>query len=148
MIVKVEEPIDGEFDLMHENQVLFTYLHLAADKSLTEKLLKKGSIGIAYETIQTDRGSLPLLAPMSAVAGRLSIQAGAYCLEAKNGGRGILLSGVPGVKPATVVIMGAGVAGINACFAAVGSGARVTILDKSQERVDYTSDVMRGELQR
>jgi alanine dehydrogenase len=85
---------------------------------------------------------------MSAVAGRLSIQAGAYCLEAKNGGRGILLSGVPGVKPATVVIMGAGVAGINACFAAVGSGARVTILDKSQERVDYTSDVMRGELQR
>jgi alanine dehydrogenase len=122
MIVKVEEPIDGEFDLMHENQVLFTYLHLAADKSLTEKLLKKGSIGIAYETIQTDRGSLPLLAPMSAVAGRLSIQAGAYCLEAKNGGRGILLSGVPGVKPATVVIMGAVLLALTPVLLRLGAG--------------------------
>lgn len=142
MIMKVKEPIDPEFEWMHDGQILFTYLHLAADKNLTEKLLKKKVIGIAYETIQTDRGSLPLLAPMSAVAGRLSIQAGAYCLEVINGGMGILLSGVPGVHPAHISIFGAGVAGMNACHSAVGSGARVTIVDINLERLNYIMDVI------
>jgi len=144
MILKVKEPVGQEFEWVHEDQILFTYLHLAADKNLAERLIDKKIVAIAYETIQTDKGSLPLLAPMSAVAGRLSIQAGAYCLEAKNGGMGILLSGVPGVRPAYVVILGAGVAGINACFGAVGSGARVSILDIDQERLNYINDVMRG----
>ena len=119
MILKVKEPLPQEFDLMREDQVIFTYLHLAADKDLTEKLIEKKIVGIAYETIQTENGSLPLLAPMSAVAGRLAVQAGAYCLEAQTGGRGILLSGVPGVRPAYVVIIGAGVSGLHACFSAV-----------------------------
>jgi len=144
MIVKVKEPLPQEFGLMREDQIVFTYLHLAADRNLTEKLIEKKIIGIAYETIQTENGSLPLLAPMSAVAGRLSVQAGAYCLEAKTGGMGILLSGVPGVRPANVVIVGAGVSGLHACFSAVGSGARVSILDINQERLDYINDVMRG----
>jgi len=107
-------------------------------------LIEKKIIGIAYETIQTDKGSLPLLAPMSAIAGRLSIQAGAYCLEAQNGGMGILLSGVPGVLPAHVVIIGAGVAGMNACHSAVGNGAITSILDINQDRLNYIHDVMRG----
>lgn len=144
MILKVKEPLPQEFDLMRKDQIIFTYLHLAADRGLTEKLIEKKIIGIAYETIQTDNGSLPLLAPMSAVAGRLSVQAGAYCLEAKTGGMGILLSGVPGVRPAYVVIVGAGVSGLHACFSAVGNGARVSILDINQERLDYINDVMRG----
>jgi len=144
MILKVKEPLPQEFDLMREDQIIFTYLHLAADKDLTEKLIEKKIVGIAYETIQTDNGSLPLLAPMSAVAGRLAVQAGAYCLEAQTGGRGILLSGVPGVRPAYVVIIGAGVSGLHACFSAVGNGARVSILDINQERLDYINDVMRG----
>jgi alanine dehydrogenase len=144
MILKVKEPIVPEFDRMHEGQILFTFLHLAADKGLTEKLIERKIIGIAYETIQTEKGSLPLLAPMSAIAGRLSIQAGAYCLEAKNGGMGILLSGVPGVRPAYVVILGAGVAGVHACFGAVGSDARVSILDINQERLNFIDDIMHG----
>ncbi len=144
MILKVKEPLPQEFDLMREDQIIFTYLHLAANRKLALKLVEKGVIAIAYETIQTEYGGLPLLAPMSAVAGRLSIQAGAYCLEAKSGGMGILLSGVPGVRPAYVVIIGAGVAGLHACFSAVGNGARVTILDINQERLNYINDVMRG----
>jgi alanine dehydrogenase len=144
MIIKVKEPLPQEYDLMRQDQIIFTYLHLAAGKTLTEKLLEKKVVGIAYETIQTPNGSLPLLAPMSAVAGRLSVQAGAYCLEAKTGGMGVLLSGVPGVRPAYVVIIGAGVSGLHACFAAAGNGARVTILDINQERLDYINDVMRG----
>ncbi len=144
MILKVKEPLPQEFDLMWEGQIIFTYLHLAADRGLTEKLIEKKIIGIAYETIQTDNGSLPLLAPMSAVAGRLSVQAGAHCLEAQTGGMGILLSGVPGVRPAYVVIVGGGVSGLHACFSAVGNGARVSILDINQERLDYINDVMRG----
>ncbi len=144
MVLKVKEPVMPEFDWMHEGQILFTFLHLAANKGLTEKLVKKKIIGIAYETIQTEKGSLPLLAPMSAIAGRLSIQAGAYCLEARSGGMGILLSGVPGVRPAYVVILGGGVAGINACFAAVGNDARVTILDVNQERLTYLHDILHG----
>lgn len=144
MVLKVKEPVAQEFDRMKENQILFTYLHLAADKKLAQKLMEKKIVGIAYETIQTDQGNLPLLAPMSAVAGRLSVQAGAYCLESKSGGKGILLSGVPGVRPAYVVIIGAGVAGLHACLSALGSGARVTILDINQQRLDYINDVMRG----
>jgi alanine dehydrogenase len=144
MILKVKEPIGPEFDRMREGQILFTFLHLAADKNLTEKLIEKKIVGIAYETIQTERGSLPLLAPMSAIAGRLSIQAGAYCLEARNGGMGILLSGVPGVRPAYVVILGGGVAGTHACFGAVGNDARVTILDVNQERLNYIDDILHG----
>ncbi len=144
MILKVKEPVAPEFDRMHEGQILFTFLHLAADKGLTEKLIQKKIIGIAYETIQTEKGSLPLLAPMSAIAGRLSIQAGAYCLEAKNGGMGILLSGVPGVRPAYVVILGCGVAGVHACFSAVGNDTRVSILDINQDRLNYIDDIMHG----
>jgi alanine dehydrogenase len=144
MVLKVKEPIAPEFDRMHEGQILFTFLHLAADKGLTEKLIERKIIGIAYETIQTEKGSLPLLAPMSAIAGRLSIQAGAYCLEAKEGGMGILLSGVPGVRPAYVVILGAGVAGVHACFGAVGNDARVSILDINQDRLNFVDDIMHG----
>jgi len=144
MVLKVKEPVIPEFDQMHEGQILFTFLHLAADKELTEKLIQKRIIGIAYETIQTKKGSLPLLAPMSAIAGRLSIQAGAYCLEAKNGGMGILLSGVPGVRPADVVILGGGVAGVHACFGAVGNDARVSILDINPDRLNYIDDIMHG----
>jgi alanine dehydrogenase len=144
MVLKVKEPVMPEFDRMHEGQILFTFLHLAANKGLTEKLIEKKIVGIAYETIQTEKGSLPLLAPMSAIAGRLSIQAGAYCLEAKNGGMGILLSGVPGVQPAYIVILGGGVAGIHACFSAVGNDARVTILDVNQERLNYIDDILHG----
>ena len=144
MVVKVKEPVEPEFQWMRPKQILFTYLHLAADRELTEKLLRTGITGIAYETVQTTLGKLPLLAPMSAVAGRLSIQAGAFGLEKKNDGRGVLLSGVPGVKPAKVVILGAGVAGMNACFAAVGSGARVSILDVNQDRLSYINEVLPG----
>lgn len=144
MILKVKEPVAQEFDRMHGGQILFTFLHLAADKGLTKKLIERKIIGIAYETIQTEKGSLPLLAPMSAIAGRLSIQAGAYCLEAKNGGMGILLSGVPGVRPAYVVILGGGVAGVHACFGAVGNDAKVSILDINQERLNYLYDIMHG----
>lgn len=146
MILKVKEPVAQEFDRMHGGQILFTFLHLAADKGLTEKLIERKIIGIAYETIQTEKGSLPLLAPMSAIAGRLSIQAGAYCLEAKNGGMGILLSGVPGVRPAYVVILGGGVAGVHACFGAVGNDTRVSILDINQDRLNYLYDIMHGRI--
>ena len=143
MIIKVKDPLGPEFDLMTD-QILFTYLHLAADEELTKKLLEKNITGIAYETIQLPDGSLPLLAPMSEVAGRLSIQMGARCLEAIEGGMGILLSGVSGVPPAKVVIIGAGIAGANACFVAVGMGARVSILDINPARLRYIHDVMGG----
>jgi alanine dehydrogenase len=144
LILKVKEPIAPEFDRMHEGQILFTFFHLAVDKGLTENLIEKKIIGIAYETIQTEKGYLPLLAPMSAIAGRLSIQAGAYCLKARNGGMGILLSGVPGVRPAYVVILGGGIAGTHACFGAVGNDARVSILDINQERLNYIDDILHG----
>jgi alanine dehydrogenase len=144
MIIKVKEPLGPEFSRMREGQVLFTYLHLAADRNLTEKLMEKKVVAIAYETIQLDDGSLPLLIPMSEVAGRLSVQMGAYCLEAKNGGSGILLPGVSGVPPAKIVIAGGGIAGTNACFVAVGIGARVTILDVNPVRLRYIHDVTQG----
>jgi alanine dehydrogenase len=144
MVVKVKEPLEPEFDRMREDQILFTYLHLAADRALTEKLMEKKVVALAYETIQLDDGSLPLLAPMSEVAGRLSIQMGAYCLEAKNGGSGVLLPGVSGVMPAKIVIIGAGIAGMNACFVAVGIGARVSIMDINPARLSYVHDIMGG----
>ena len=141
LIIKVKEPIDQEFDSMHEGQIMFTYLHLAASESLTRKLLDKKIVGIAYETVQLEDGSLPLLAPMSAVAGRLSIQMGCACLEVKSGGKGILISGVPGVHAAKVTILGAGISGINAAHLAIGMGARVTILDINPVRLNYLADI-------
>jgi alanine dehydrogenase len=144
MIVKVKEPIDPEFEWMRPGQVLFTYLHLAADRRLTEKVLAARIVGIGYETVQLGDGTLPLLAPMSEVAGALSVQMGAYCLEAKNGGKGILLSGVPGVRPARIAIIGGGVAGMSAATVAAGIGARVSILDVNRARLGYIRDVMQG----
>ncbi|HPI94184.1 MAG TPA: alanine dehydrogenase [Deltaproteobacteria bacterium] len=141
MVVKVKEPIEAEYGYMREGLILFTYLHLAANERLTRELLSRRVIGIAYETIQLDDGSLPLLAPMSSVAGRLAIQVGCTCLETIHGGKGILLSGVPGVRPGRVVIIGAGVSGLNAAHLAVGMGAQVTILDINQKRLNYLEDI-------
>jgi alanine dehydrogenase len=133
MIVKVKEPQAGERAMMREDQVLFTYLHLAPDPEQTKDLVASGSVCIAYETVTSPLGGLPLLAPMSEVAGRLSVQAGANCLEKINGGSGILLGGVPGVDPANVVIIGGGVVGTHAAHIAVGMGADVWILDRSTD---------------
>ena len=133
MIVKVKEPQAVERAMLREDHVLFTYLHLAPDAPQTEDLVKSGATCIAYETVTDRRGGLPLLAPMSEVAGRLSIQAGAWCLEKARGGSGVLLGGVPGVEPAKVVIIGGGVVGFNACQMAVGLGARVIVMDVSAD---------------
>lgn len=141
IIFKVKEPVGPEFERMKEGQIIFTYLHLAADEKLTRMLLDRKVIGIAFETVQLADGSLPLLAPMSEVAGRLSIQMGCSCLEMKNDGKGILLSGVPGVAPANVVILGGGISGLNAAHLAVGMGARVTIIDISLNRLRYLEDL-------
>ncbi|WP_018625071.1 alanine dehydrogenase [Kangiella aquimarina] len=131
MIVKVKEPLAEERKRLREGQILFTYLHLAPDMPQTEDLVKSGAVCIAYETVTSAAGGLPLLAPMSEVAGRMSIQAGAECLEKSNGGRGMLLGGVPGVQPAKVVVIGGGVVGTNAIKMAVGMGARVIVLDRN-----------------
>ena len=131
MIVKVKEPQEIERKMLREDQVLFTYLHLAPDVEQTRDLIASGATCIAYETVTGDKGGLPLLAPMSEVAGRMSIQAGAHSLEKYNGGRGVLLGGVPGVEPANVVIIGGGVVGVNAATMAVGLGANVTVIDRS-----------------
>jgi alanine dehydrogenase len=144
MIVKVKEPSGPEFGRMKQGQILFTYLHLAADRNLADKLLERKIIGIGYETVQLKDGTLPLLAPMSEVAGALSVQMGAFCLEARNGGMGILLSGVPGVKPGRVCILGGGVAGIAAAMVVAGMGARVSVLDINYSRLTYIRDVTRG----
>ncbi len=141
MIVKVKEPVEEEYTRMREDLILFTFLHLAANEKLTQELLRRKVIGIAYETTQLEDGSLPLLAPMSAVAGRLAIQMGCTCLETIHGGKGILLSGVPGVRPGRVTIIGAGISGINAAHLAVGIGAQVTILDINQMRLNYLEDI-------
>jgi alanine dehydrogenase len=141
MIVKVKEPIAPEYPRMREGQVLFTYLHLAPDPKQTEALLKNKVTGIAYETITDRRGTLPLLTPMSEVAGRMAIQVGATYLEKMNGGRGILLGGVPGVPAAHVVIIGGGVVGTNAAKIAVGMGARVTIIDNNLDRLRELDDI-------
>jgi alanine dehydrogenase len=142
MIMKVKEPIAVEYPRIRDGQLLFTYFHFAADETLTQALIKSGAVAVAYETVQLPSGELPLLTPMSEVAGRMSIQAGAKYLEKYYGGRGMLLGGVPGVPPADVVIIGGGVVGTNAAKMAAGMGAHVRILDLSLERLRYLSDVM------
>ena len=147
MIVKVKEPLEQEYDLLQDGQILFTYLHLAPDPEQTQALLKRKVTGIAYETVQLPDRSLPLLAPMSEVAGRLSIQNGARLLEANCGGRGILLGGVTGVERANVVIVGGGNVGTNAAKMAVGLGANVTVLDVNLKRLAYLDDIFGGRVQ-
>jgi alanine dehydrogenase len=141
MIVKVKEPLAEEYDLFHENQILYTYLHLAASKDVTDMLLRKHVKGVAYETIETEDGQLPCLKPMSEIAGRLSIQEGAKYLEKSYGGRGVLLGGVPGVPRGKVAIIGGGIVGTNACKIATGIGADVTILDIDANRLGYLDDI-------
>ncbi len=144
VVIKVKEPVEDELKFMREGQIVYTYFHLASNESLTRHLMRKKVTAVAYETIQRPDSSLPLLVPMSEVAGRLAVQKGAHCLESGSGGRGILLSGVSGVKPAHVVILGAGMAGQNACHIAVGMGAHVTILDIDPSRLRYVHDIMGG----
>ncbi|MDI6870927.1 MAG: alanine dehydrogenase [Bacillota bacterium] len=144
MIMKVKEPLPPEYDLFREEQILFTYLHLAPDKPQTEALMRRRVVAIAYETIQLENGSLPLLVPMSEVAGRMAIQVGAQFLEKPHGGRGVLLGGVPGVPPAEVVIIGGGTVGYNAAKMAIGLGAHVTILDRSADRLRYLDEILHG----
>ncbi len=142
MIIKVKEPIAPEYKLIKKDQVLFTYFHFAAAKELTDAMVKSGCIAIAYETVQKSDRSLPLLTPMSEVAGRMAIQEGAKYLEKVMGGRGILLGGVPGVEPANVVVLGGGIVGSNAAKVAAGMGANVTILDVNIDQMRYLDDVM------
>ena len=142
MVMHVKEPLRPEYDLIRKEQIIFTYLHLAAAEELTHALIKTGSINIAYETIQKADGSLPLLTPMSEVAGRMAIQQGAKYLEMAQGGDGVLLGGVPGVDPGTVLIIGGGIVGINAAKMACGLGAKVYVLDMNLDRLRYLSDVM------
>ena len=142
MIMKVKEPLPEEYDLMREAQILFAYFHFAASEELTRAVMQTKCVAIAYETIETEDGHLPLLTPMSEVAGRMAVQQAAKYLEREHGGRGVLLGGVPGVEPATVLILGGGVVGTNAAKVAAGLGARVYILDTNLERLRYLSDVM------
>ncbi len=142
MILKVKEPLPPEFPLLRPGQILFTYLHLASSREVTNALLKSGATGVGYETVQLEDGSLPLLLPMSEIAGKMSVQEGAHFLETPNGGRGTLLGGVPGVPPAEVVILGCGVVGTNAAKVAAGMGAHVTILDINHGRLKYLDDVL------
>jgi alanine dehydrogenase len=144
MIVKVKEPLPEEYDLFRPGQLLYTYLHLAADRKLTEAMLARKVTGVAYETIETEDHLLPCLKPMSEIAGRLSVQEGAKFLEKPFGGRGVLLGGVPGVPRGKVAIIGGGVVGANACRMAVGMGADVTVLDISAERLAYLDDIYHG----
>lgn len=146
MVVKVKEPIEPEFELMRADQVLFTYLHLAAAQELGAELIKRKVAGVAYETIETDDGKLPLLTPMSAVAGRMAVQAGASILEKERGGKGILLGGVPGVRRGRVAIIGAGIVGSNAARVAIGLGAQVTVLDINTDTLSYLDDVYEGRI--
>lgn len=147
LVLKVKEPQDNEVALLRKEQILFTYLHLAAKPKLALALAKTGATCIAYETVQTDSGSLPLLTPMSEIAGRLAPQIGAFYLEKPRGGRGVLLGGVPGVEPGEVVIIGGGIVGTNAAKVALGMGARVTIFDRSLDRLRYLDDIFGGRLQ-
>ena len=146
MIVKVKEPLPEEYSLLREGQILYTYLHLAADERLTKALMERKIVGIAYETIQPADGSLPLLAPMSAVAGRMATQIGATYLQHDHGGKGMLLGGVTGVERANVVILGGGVVGTNSAKMAVGLGAKVSILDVNVHRLEYLSDIFGNEV--
>jgi alanine dehydrogenase len=144
LVLKVKEPIAAEYPRLRSDLVLFTYLHLAADRPLTSALLESGTTGIAYETVQTANGALPLLAPMSEVAGRLSAQVGAYSLMKPSGGRGVLPGGVPGVHPARVVVIGGGVAGVNAATVALGMGADVEVLDTNVDRLRQIDNQFQG----
>jgi alanine dehydrogenase len=147
MVIKVKEPQESEFTYLRENLILFTYLHLAAEETLTKELLNKGVTGVAYETIELDDETIPLLAPMSEVAGRISIQKGAHFLEKTNGGSGKLLGGVPGVPPVNVVVIGSGVSGINAAKMALGLGANVKIVGRNLSQLRYIDDVFNGQIQ-
>jgi alanine dehydrogenase len=142
LVLKVKEPQPTEFRHLRPGLILFTYLHLAPDKRLSRELLARRVTALGYETIQLEDGSLPLLAPMSEVAGRIAIQAGAWCLQARTGGRGVLLSGAPGVRPGKVTVIGGGIAGFNACRVAAAVGAEVTILDVNPMRLRYLSDLL------
>lgn len=142
IIVKVKEPIEREYSLIKKNQILFTYFHFASSKKLTEAMMQSGAVCIAYETVMEKDGSLPLLMPMSEVAGRMSVQQGAKYLEKPQNGKGILLGGVPGVRPANVLIIGGGVVGTQAAYMAAGLGANVTVLDVNLYRLRYLDDVM------
>ncbi len=144
LVVKVKEPLAVERKKLRRGQVLFAYLHLAPDRAQTEDLLRSGVTAIAYETVTSPQGTLPLLTPMSEVAGRMAAHVGARCLEKENGGRGVLLSGVPGVSPATVVVLGGGVAGTNAALIASGMGAEVAVLDRNPEALRRLDAVMGG----
>jgi alanine dehydrogenase len=146
MIMKVKEPLPPEYDLMHEGQIVFTYFHLAPERKLTEALLERRVIAVAYETIELDDRTLPLLTPMSEIAGRMAVHVGAYFLQKEHNGRGILLAGVPGVEPANVVILGGGVVGTNAAKIALGMGADVTILDINLNRLRYLDDLFFGRI--
>jgi alanine dehydrogenase len=146
MVVKVKEPLPAEYAYLRPELILFTYLHLAAAEELTRAMLGSGVTGIAYETVQLSDGSLPLLTPMSEVAGRMATQVGAHYLEKSQGGRGILLGGVPGVSPGSVLVLGAGVVGTNAARMAMGLGAQVTVMDVSHKRLQYMDDVFGGRL--
>jgi alanine dehydrogenase len=144
LLLKVKEPIESEYRRLREGLTLFTYLHIAADEPLTRALVESGITAVAYETVETDRGALPLLAPMSEVAGRLAAQAGAHYLEKPKGGRGLLLSGVAGVAPGRVVVVGGGIVGYNAAVIALGLGAQVTILERSVDRMRHLEEIMHG----
>jgi alanine dehydrogenase len=144
LLLKVKEPLPSEYGLLHERQVLFTYLHLAASAELTQALVESGAACVAYETVETANGALPLLAPMSEIAGRLSAQAGAYFLEKPLGGRGLLLGGVAGVAPGRVLIIGGGIVGYNAAVIAIGLGANVTILERSIDRMRHLDEILSG----
>jgi len=146
MVVKVKEPQPGECKMLGAGQILFTYLHLAPDPAQAKALVKSKCVAIAYETVTDARGGLPLLAPMSEVAGRMSIQAGAHALEKAQGGLGVLLGGVPGVVPAEVVVIGGGVVGYNAARVAIGMGAKVTVIDKSVPRLKYLDELFENRL--
>ncbi|MGZ8692258.1 MAG: alanine dehydrogenase [Gaiellaceae bacterium] len=144
LLLKVKEPIAPEYGRLREGLVLFTYLHIAADEALTRALLESRTTAVAYETVETDSGALPLLAPMSEIAGRLAAQAGAYFLEKPLGGRGLLLGGVPGVAPGRVVVIGGGIVGYNAAVIAIGLGANVTILERSIDRMRHLEEILSG----
>jgi alanine dehydrogenase len=147
LVVKVKEPLSSEYPFLQKGQLLFTYLHLAADRRLTEALLESGSTAIAYETVELPDKRLPLLAPMSIIAGRLAVQFGAHYLERQQGGRGVLLGGIPGVKPGKVVILGGGVVGTEAARIAIGMGAQVTILDINVDRLSYLESIFGSKLE-
>lgn len=144
LLLKVKEPVAPEYGRLREGLVLFTYLHIAADEALTRALLESGTTAVAYETVETDSGALPLLAPMSEIAGRLAAQAGAYFLEKPLGGRGLLLGGVPGVAPGRVVVIGGGIVGYNAALIAIGLGANVSILERSIDRMRHLEEILSG----